>query len=133
MFCNSAWSNSRLLQILLSFILLYADNTVLFTPNKCPETIEREIRTLVLFVPGWKLNDLVANLNKGKTEFVLYGTPKLSTAKKLHVHITMNENKINEGDQYEYLGAIMDKNLNYKNYIEKTQKKVSDRMKLLHG
>ena len=69
-----------------------------------------------------------------RSYIVLYGTPKkLSTAKKLHVHITMNENKINEGDQYEYLGAIMDKNLNYKNYIEKTQKKVSDRMKLLHG
>ena len=57
-------------------ILLYAGDTVLFTANKRHETIERDLNQDTSAVSTWsKENRLVANLNKGKTEFVLYDTP----------------------------------------------------------
>ena len=56
-------------------ILLYADDTVMFTSDKDSKRIEETLNTEFNKVATWFTNNnLVLNLKKTKTEFVLFGT-----------------------------------------------------------
>ena len=68
--------------------------------------------------------------NKGKTEFVLYGShPKLSKQSKMDIKIY--NQTINETKSYKYLGVDLDNHLNLHQYFENVYKKASARIKLL--
>ena len=112
-------------------ILLYADDTVIFTSDKDSKKIEEMLNTEFNNVTRWFTNNnLVLNLKKAKTEFVLFGThQKLANSEK--VSISLNGKMINESELYEYLGVTMDKNLTMKVHLEKNYKKVMSRTKLL--
>ena len=112
-------------------ILLYADDTVIFTSDKDSKRIEDLLNTEFNNVTTWFTNNnLVLNLKKTKTEFVLFGTHQ-KLAKSEKVSISLNEKMISESEMYEYLGVTMDKNLTMKAHLEKTYKKVLSRTKLL--
>ena len=112
-------------------ILLYADDTVIFTSDKDSKRIENLLNTEFNNVATWFTNNnLVLNLKKTKTEFVLFGTHQ-KLAKSEKVSISLNEKMISESEMYEYLGVTMDKNLTMKAHLEKTYKKVLSRTKLL--
>ena len=84
-------------------ILLYADDTVVFTSSKNQETIEENLNSDLSNLAAWFYeNNLVVNLKKGKTEVILYGTSnKLSKAQKMD--IMMRNEAVNEVEMYQYL------------------------------
>ena len=112
-------------------ILLYADDTVVFTSSKNQETIKGNLNTDLSKLATWFYeNHLVVNLKKGKTEFIQYGTPnKLSKAEKMDIMIR-NE-PVNEVQAYQYLGVKMDKALTYVEHKDKIYKEAMRRVKLL--
>ena len=62
-------------QIKEFMILLYADDTVIFTSDKDSKGIEEMLTTEFNNVATWFTNNnIVLNLKKPKTEFVLLGT-----------------------------------------------------------
>ena len=120
------------LQLEKSNIILYADDTVIFALEKnCNEIAEKlndDIKNLGSFFVE---NNLVVNLKKSKTEFVLFGShQKLARTDAIEINMTGGQ-KIVETDRYEYLGITLDKNLNLLSQFEKMFKKVSSRIKLL--
>ena len=75
-------------------------------------------------------NKLVVNLNRGKAECLLFGTNQ-KTAKAETFEIDLNGCSIPNVEKYEYLGIVMDENLNLTEHFEKVIKKASSRIKLL--
>ena len=118
-------------QLKKSNIILYADDTVIFTSDKnskeVAEKLNDDLQNLGSFFVE---NNLVVNLKKSKTEFVLFGSHQ-KLAKTDAIEINMIGQKIVESDRYEYLGITLDKNLNLLGQFEKMYKKVSSRIKLL--
>ena len=112
-------------------ILLYADDMVIFYSDKKYDVIKKSLFTDLLAIATWLSNNkLIINLKAGKTECLLFGTPrKLANSDKLE--IDLNGVKINTVDSYEYLGVKMDKFLTYRDNIARTCKKASSRIKLL--
>ena len=112
-------------------ILLYAEDTVIFTSDKDSKKIEEMLNIeFNNFAIWFTNNNLVLNLKKTKTEFVLFGTHQ-KLAKSEKVSISLNEKMISVSEMYEYLGVTMDKNRIMKAHLEKTYKKVLSRTKLL--
>ena len=79
-------------------------------------------------------NNLVENMKKGKTEFLLYGTAKRISQQTRGSDVDLNIDgiKVCESGSYQYLGVIMDSNLVFTDeYLQKLYKKGSTRVKLL--
>ena len=58
-------------------LILYADDTVVYYSGKTSEEIIKILNDDLQELGKWfKENNLVINMKKGKTEFVLYGTAK---------------------------------------------------------
>ena len=77
-------------------ILLYADDTVVYTSDKSCEAIESNLNSELTNLARWFSNNkLVLNLKKGKTEFVLFGSSK-KLRKSPKVQVKINETPINE-------------------------------------
>ena len=124
-------SNDIDLQLKHCEIILYADDAVIYCANKNCENIESQLKIDIGQIAEWlTINNLVANLKRTKTECVLFGTYQ-RTSKSKPLQVKMNEQSISESQKYEYLGVILDKNLNFDEHLEKTFKKVSSRIKLL--
>ena len=105
-------------------ILLYADDTVVFTSDKSCEIIESNLNSDLTNLARWfSDNQLVLNHKKGKTELVLYGTSK-------KVQVKINGTNINEAESYKHLSVEMDKSLTYNKHIVSIVKKASARVKL---
>ena len=112
------------LQLQKSEILLYADDTVVFTSDKSCEIIESNLNSDLTNLARWfSDNQLVLNHKKGKTELVLYGTSK-------KVQVKINRTNINEAESYKHLSVEMDKSLTYNKHIVSIVKKASARVKL---
>jgi hypothetical protein len=112
-------------------IMLYADDAVLFTSDNKACNIEKDLNLDILHINHWfNENNLITNLKKGKTEFMLFGTAqKLKKANK--IEILLNNNIINETTNYEYLGVLFDKSLNYTAHLDRVYKKAASRIRLL--
>ena len=75
-------------------------------------------------------NNLIVNLKKGKTEYVVFGTAmKLKNLDQINVE--MNGVAINQTRSYKYLGVTLDQSLNYIDHLDTMYKKASARVKLL--
>ena len=56
-------------------IVMYADDTVIFTSGKSKEELERNLTADFTSVADWmESHDLIINMKKGKTECMLFGT-----------------------------------------------------------
>ena len=113
------------LQLIKSNIILYADDTVIFTSDKNSKEVPEKLNNDLKYLGGFFVeNNLVVNLKKSKTEFMLFGShQKLAKADEIKVNI--NNHKIVKSDRYEYLGVQLDDNLNMLSQFEKMYKKVS--------
>ena len=57
--------------------MIYADDTVLFTASKDVSSIENNLNTDLSSLQSWlSKNELLINLNKGKTDSMLFGSGK---------------------------------------------------------
>ena len=72
-------------------IILYADDTAIYCAHKDPKMIQGTLGDQCNNINDWLGdNNLYLNLNKGKTEFVLFGTPQwLSKAEKIEISINL--------------------------------------------
>ena len=77
-------------------------------------------------------NDLIINLKKGKTESLLFGTAKRLAKTSGVLDLQFNEVKINSTKRYKYLGILLDPNLTFSEHFNKSYKKASSRLRLLH-
>ncbi|CAB4019684.1 Hypothetical predicted protein [Paramuricea clavata] len=112
-------------------IIMYADDTVLYYSANGTDEIQRSINSDIERVSQWlDSNKLIVNLKKGKTEFVLYGTPQ-KLARQQDCSIMMNGTSINQVKEYEYLGIIMDNHLTLSSQVSKVYKRVSSRLSQL--
>lgn len=103
-----------------SNVLLNADDTVIYYANKSACDVERVLNTEVGYIAKWfDKKNLILNLKKGKTEFVLYrSSKKLSTQADISI-------KINNITTYKYLGVSLDNHLSLQNYVRDLYKKAS--------
>jgi hypothetical protein len=75
-------------------IIKYADDTVLFLAGRDVGEIEEQLTKENAKVAQWlDENDLIINLNKGKTESILLGTNRRIQNKTLNIHF--NDRLIN--------------------------------------
>ena len=114
-----------------SSVLLYADDTVIYYADKSAREVETVLNREVSFIANWfDDNNLILNLKKGKTEFVLYGSSKkLSTQPDISINI--NNTVINEVTTYRYLGVSLDNHLTLQKYAHDLYKKAAARVKML--
>ena len=109
---------------------MYADDTVIYTSDKSFSTIKSNLTADFAYVATWlEENQVITNLRKGKTEYMLFGTSQCTKNKTLDViyhHRTLSETK-----SYKYLGVQLDQNLNIKDHTTQTYKKVCSCFQLL--
>ena len=111
-------------------IVMYADDTVIFTPGKTQKELETNLTTDFKRVADWmESNELMLNMNKGKTECMLFGTSKRTKDKFLNVEY--RRQKISYTDSYKYLGIKLDQTLSLRDHTLTTYKKASGRLYLL--
>ena len=71
------------------------------------------------------------NLNKGKTEALLFGTAKKVGNGSSDFRPSVNDKEITKTASYKYLGISIDSTLNLNTFFEKCYKKASSRLSLL--
>lgn len=115
-------------------LILYADDTVVYYSGKTSEEIIKILNDDLQELGKWfKENNLVINMKKGKTEFVLYGTAKRISMQQLsgEQSVTICGENVNQSTSYDYLGVTLDDKLTFTEYLQKLYKKGSTRLKLL--
>ena len=90
-------------------LLLYADDSALFTSGKDPKVISKTLSKELESCRQWLIDNKLS-LHLGKTESILFGTKiKLSRAEKFEV--TCDGKIINPINSVEYLGITLDEDL----------------------
>jgi hypothetical protein len=111
-------------------IIKYADDTVLFLAGQDISEIENQLTSEMQGVAKWlDENDLIINLNKGKTESMLLGTSRRIQSNPIRVYL--NDKLINFTTKYRYLGVLVDQNVNLKEHFGQAFRKASGRLRLL--
>ena len=111
-------------------IIIYADDTVIYTSEKSFSTINSNLTGAFARVTTWpKKNQLIQNLRKGKTECMSFRT--LQRTKNKTLGAAYHHRALSETNSYQYLGVQLDQNLNIKDLTTQTYKKVCSRLQLL--
>ena len=116
-----------------SKILIYADDTVLYFSSKDILDIEKKLNSDLQALSTWlDNNDLVANLKKGKTECMLFGTPqRIAKQESTELNVTFKNSRVNSTTSYKYLGVELNNHLNMNIQFERNYKRFSSRLRLL--
>ena len=119
------------LNLKYSQIILYGDDAVICYSDKNCENIQEHLNSDLELVGNWfSANNSVVNLKKSKTEYVMFGMHR-KTSRSSKLDLKINGTQKTESNGYEYLGVYMDKNLSYREYLKKTLKKASSRVRML--
>ena len=107
----------------------YADDTVLLYSASSSKLIEETLNHEGNILFDWfNNNNLILILKPGKTELVIYGTPRnLPTQPKCNVEL--KGSKINYATHNEYLGISLDQNLTMTQQTTKIYKTINQRLK----
>jgi len=107
--------------------VIYADDTTLsatlsmFSDTNNASTIDDNINCELCKIDDWlKLNKL--SLNIDKTKAMLFHTPQRSVTQP---HLNIGGRSIEFVDKFDFLGIVIDKNLNWKSHIAKIAFKIS--------
>ena len=115
-------------------ILMYADDTVLYYGNKDVLAIEHVLMNELHYLPDYFVkNELIINLNKGKTEVMLLGTSKRLSMNRHDLAVYFGEHRITNTTSYVYLGHTLDQSLHLNNSFQSAYKKASSRVKLMNS
>ena len=95
-------------------LILFADDTVVYYSGKSSEEIIKILNDDLQELGKWfKENNLVINMKKGKTEFVLYRTAKriaIQQPSGEQINVTICGENVNQSASYDYLGVTLDSN-----------------------
>ena len=105
--------------------IIYADDTTLSATLRTFGTPVQDrdshLNLELMKITNWLiLNKL--SLNSSKTKAMLFHTPRKSV---IHPNIFVNQNQIEFVDTFEYLGIVLDKNVNWKAHLAKISTKLS--------
>ena len=116
-----------------SQIITYADDTVMYMSSSSLKEIEKKLSEDLNSLKSWfDNNELVINLNKGKTETMIFGTSKrLNKLESREMEINWNGVKVSATSSYKYLGVHLDPTLNFEDHFNKIYKKATGRLNLL--
>ena len=86
-----------------SKIITYANDTVIYVPEKSKSDIETKLNDYFCALVDWlESMQLVCNMKKGKTEAMLFGTQRRIKDQSLNIQHRFTSN-------YKYLGVKLDK------------------------
>ena len=113
-------------------VINFADDTVIYLAGESKDEIEESLNQEFKNISTYfDQNQLVINLNKGKTESMLFGTSKkLSTSGK-EINLWYKHMRIKSTESYKYLGTLLDNTLSLKENFEKIYKRTSSKLRLL--
>ena len=110
----------------------FADDTVIYFASDSFIVIQNLLNRDLLNVENYlRDNDLVINLKKGKTEYMLVGTSKKLKSVPSEFKLLFNFAEINRTYSYKYLGSIVDHKLSLTENFCSAYKKASSRLRLL--
>ena len=113
--------------------IVYADDTVIYVSGKDTFIIETCLSADMKSISEWcEKNELILNLNKGKTEAMLFGTARNLSKQPKHLNITYGYNSLNITTTYKYLGVELSQTLNLSNHFDTTYKRACNRLRLLN-
>ena len=117
-----------------SQIIQFADDTVIFFNAKTISEIEDALNSdLSAIVSYCKLNELILNFEKGKTEVLLLGTAQRLKKYGSTLNIVHDNTIVNQVTQYCYLGNTIDQHMTLTENFNKAYKKAAGRIRLLYS
>ena len=107
-----------------SKVIMHVDGTVIYVRKKDTIKIGQCLNDDLHNISDYyRKNELIINLNKGKTEVMLFGSAKrLKTHGKL-VQVVYRGHTINFVTEYKYLGTVIDSHLTLNDTFDKAYKK----------
>ena len=116
-----------------SNIIMFADDTILFYSHKNMNDIQEGLDKDMNAVASWlNQNQLVINLNKGKTESMIFGTSqKLRKEGNSELTISVGANQIRSMSSYKYIGVQLDPTLSFNQHLNCVLKKAAGKIKVL--
>jgi hypothetical protein len=116
-----------------SNVIMYADDTVLYFSHEDFKDIEAALSEDMDAVAQWlQRNLLVINLKKDKTESMVFGTARrLAKEGNSSLCIQIGSDVLRSTTSYVYLGVKLDPTLNFGQYLHRTFKKTSSKLKML--
>ena len=112
----------------------FADDTVVYVHGKTKDIVEsqlnEDLKNMSIY---FKTNQLIINLNKGKTETMIFGTSsRLSKCgKKLTLYY--DDRVIHATETYKYLGTILDSTLSFSTNFDRMYKKTTSKLRRLYS
>ena len=114
--------------------LNFADDTVVYVHGKTKDIVESQLNEdLKNMSTYFKTNQLIINLNWGKTETMIFGTSyRLSKCgKKLNLYY--DDRVIHVTETYKYLGTILDSTLSFSINFDRMNKKTTSKFCRLYS
>ena len=113
-------------------IINYAHDTVIYTAGEEMKEINAKLSKTVAELSTWfNKNELILNLQKGKTEALLFGTAQRIRKCTEPLSIRHEDGLINATCTYKYLGVQIDSSLTLSSDFDDKYKKASGRLRLL--
>ena len=122
--------NDLPLAVGLSSVMLYADDTVIFSAASSIDQLQLNLSLDLNNVSNW----LTANglfLNLKKTEYVVFGTRQRLIRSECHSPLCMEGKEVNQVKLFKYLGVLLDECLSFNDHINYVRSKVASRLGLL--
>ena len=116
-----ALNKARLIKFADDTVIYYADHNFDVIEN----TLNNELESISNFLQE---NELIINLKVGKTESMLFGTPK-KLKQHHHLNLEFRNQNVNSTNRYTYLGTYTDPSLNLNDNFSRKYKK--NRLRLL--
>ena len=116
-----------------SQFLHFANNTIVYVHGKTKDIVESQLnQDLKNMSTYFKTNQLITNLNKGKTETMIFGmSSRLSKCgKKLTLYY--DDRVIQATETYKYLGTILDRTLSLSTNLDRMYKKTTSMLRRLY-
>ena len=109
-------------------IIMYAYDTVIYTFATDYNELQPKLSDDFNRVAS-RSNDLIMNMEAGKTECIIFGTSQKIKNKKLN--IAYRHQSVSKASTFKYLGLTLDQTLNLNNHLTKTYKIATGRLNLL--
>ena len=114
--------------------LSFADDTVIYVHGKTKEQVETMLNEDLTYISSYfKINQLVINLKKGKTETMLFGTAKRLSRFGKKLTLYYNGDEIQSTETYKYLGTTLDSNLSLSTNFDIMYKKTIAKLRMLYS
>ena len=111
-------------------LLLYADDSVLFTSGKDPQVISDILSKELESCRQWLIDNKLS-LHLGKTESILFGS-KIKLSRVDEYKVSCDGKVIKPTESVKYLGVTLDKSLSGESVVESIIKKASSRLSFLY-